>query len=68
MLGHVEAISGLIRRMAGELGGDPPAVVLTGRDAAAPWSRQIEGVSVIDPELVPSRAGRLLARRAGLRT
>jgi type III pantothenate kinase len=62
VLGHVEAISGLIRRVAGALGA--PAVVLTGGGSAAAWAREIEGVDASDPDLVLRGLGLLADRVA----
>jgi type III pantothenate kinase len=66
VLGHVEAVSGMVRRVARALG-SAPAVVLTGGGSAAPWSRQIEGVTVVDPELVLRGLAELAAGRAPVR-
>jgi type III pantothenate kinase len=63
VLGHVEAISGLVRRIAGVLGG-APAVVLTGGGSATAWARQIEGVTAVDPDLVLRGLGALAAQPA----
>jgi type III pantothenate kinase len=54
VLGHVEAVSGLIRRIAAELAGTgrQPTVILTGGGSAADWAREIAGVDVADPELL----------------
>lgn len=68
ILGQVEAISGLIRRIAAEL---VPAkqharVVLTGGGSIAPWATAIRGVDVIDPDLVLRGLGLLADRMAGV--
>ena len=68
ILGQVEAISGLIRRIAAEL---VPArrsaqVVLTGGGSTAPWASAIRGVDVVDPDLVLRGLGLLADRMAGV--
>jgi type III pantothenate kinase len=67
MLGHREAIGGLVELMAGELGGRRPKVVLTGGDSATlgspAWTDRTE------PDLLlrglGALADRLLAARVG---
>ena len=68
ILGQVDAISGLIRRIAAEL---VPArqrarVVLTGGGSMAPWATAIRGVDVVDPDLVMRGLGLLADRMAGV--
>lgn len=50
VLGYIELVSGLLARMADELG-SKPAVVLTGGLSALPWAREIPDVTAIDPLL-----------------
>jgi type III pantothenate kinase len=55
VLGHILAVSGLIRRAAAEVtvaGAPRPRVILTGGFATASWAEAIEGVEVRDPELL----------------
>jgi type III pantothenate kinase len=54
ILGHVEAVSGLIRRALAELvpARQRATVVLTGGLADAPWAAAIRDVDVVDPLLV----------------
>ena len=62
VLGHILAVSGLIRRASAEvaLAGRPrPIVVMTGGFAQARWARAIEGVDVRDPELLLRGMGML---------
>jgi type III pantothenate kinase len=68
ILGQVDAISGLIRRIAAEL---VPArqrarVVLTGGGCMAPWATAIRGIDVVDPDLVMRGLGLLADRTAGV--
>lgn len=69
ILGHVEAVSGLIARLVAELvgAGTPrPTVVLTGGHAVAPWATSVRNVDHIDPDLVLRGLGMLAARTAGV--
>ncbi len=68
ILGQVEAISGLIRRIAAELvpARQSARVVLTGGGSMAPWAKAIRGVDVVDPDLVLRGLGLLADRMAGV--
>ena len=54
VLGHIGLVRELTGRIAAELtrdGGPRPRIVVTGGLSAAPWSSQLPGVDVMDPEL-----------------
>jgi type III pantothenate kinase len=69
ILGHVEAVSGLIALVTAELVGvhtPHPTVLLTGGHSDAPWATSVRGVHSIDPDLILRGLGMLAERAAGV--
>ncbi len=67
VLGYVGLVEGLLGRIRAELreDGEPsPVVVLTGGVATSAWTRLIEGVDVIDPDLTLKGLAAAHAERA----
>jgi pantothenate kinase type III len=71
IFGYQALASGLLARIRAELaeltGADVESIqaILTGGLSAAPWARDIEGVSVIDPDLTLKGLAILYAEVAG---